>query len=272
MTNNYYPTQASSNKKRSPLAASLPLVSALVAIGVNYYGETGNLWGTTNKEISALNDTAITPAGMAFSIWSLLYIGSIAIGVYLLTNRDQRWTRVSNAFIVANLANAAFPLLFHTGNMPLSLLSTITLTTSLAMAYAAIPANLPSPTAAQRWFLKFPTQLYLGWAAAATAVNLAQAFQQLGWREQGNDLLIWSAFVLIFLALVGIALLFKLGDTVTPISIAWALYWIGVAQSDMKIIPMIAFVGAGILLFAVAIGATQQWAVRKRSVSREFVR
>jgi len=253
--------------KQSLVVASLPLATAILAIAVNYYGESGQIMGTTNKAISALNDTAITPAGKAFIIWSLLYVGSIATGVYLLINRDAHLARATRAFVLVNLANASFPLLFHTGNMPLSVISTATLTLALILAYATIRANQPAPTMAQRWFLKFPTQLYLGWAAAATAVNITQALQQLGWRAEGSQLDLLSSGVLVVLVGLGLVLVFKLRDTVTPLSIGWALYWIGEAQSDMPTTPKVAFAGLAILILAAAVTATQQWARGRRELA-----
>src|SRR5690625_615040 len=56
--------------------------SLLIVIFINYLANTGTFNGTTVGEVSAQYQNYFTPAGYAFSIWGLIYLGRLAFVAY----------------------------------------------------------------------------------------------------------------------------------------------------------------------------------------------
>lgn len=69
---------------------SVPLQSTILYCASVFfaYGGNFNLWGKSNKEVSKLYETMITPAGWAFSIWGLIYLGEF-LGIIYLWNCNR---------------------------------------------------------------------------------------------------------------------------------------------------------------------------------------
>jgi hypothetical protein len=65
----------------------LLLITALITIGltslVSIPGSPYLIGGMTQADISAMFATSVTPAGVTFAIWSLIYISWIIAGVYV---------------------------------------------------------------------------------------------------------------------------------------------------------------------------------------------
>ncbi|MEL7342117.1 MAG: hypothetical protein AAGM67_16665 [Bacteroidota bacterium] len=66
------------------LLPTLTLIAILLVIAWNYAVNAIPLNGMTSGEVSTLYPTLITPAGYAFSIWGVIYLGLLAFGIYQL--------------------------------------------------------------------------------------------------------------------------------------------------------------------------------------------
>ena len=94
------------------------LVSVVIAIFVNYYINAGKGNTPSIGEVSGRYDTLLTPAGYAFGIWGLIYLGLIIFAIYQLLDLFNK--KFDNSyvldigwwFVVANLANAAWVVAF----------------------------------------------------------------------------------------------------------------------------------------------------------------
>jgi hypothetical protein len=60
----------------------LVLAATIGVIIFNWLAATGRLAGTDTAAISAKYQTLVTPAGYAFSIWTLIYVGLVAFSVF----------------------------------------------------------------------------------------------------------------------------------------------------------------------------------------------
>ena len=65
----------------------LLLITALITIGltslVSIPGSPYLIGGYTQADISEMFSTSVTPAGLTFSIWSIIYLSWIIAGVYM---------------------------------------------------------------------------------------------------------------------------------------------------------------------------------------------
>ena len=60
----------------------LVLAATIGVLVFNWLAATGRLAGTDTAAVSAEYQTLVTPAGYAFSIWTLIYVGLVAFSVF----------------------------------------------------------------------------------------------------------------------------------------------------------------------------------------------
>jgi tryptophan-rich sensory protein len=159
----------------------LPLLATLIVIAVNAAANIVPINGVHTGEVSARYPTGFTPAGWAFSIWSLIYLGLLAFSVYVAragTPGDARANRLITAYLVSCAANAAWIFAWHGEVIAASLACMLVILGSLLVVYARLSATAPASRAA-RICVDLPFSLYLGWITTATLANVAALFFDL---------------------------------------------------------------------------------------------
>lgn len=128
----------------------------------------------------------IQPAGYAFSVWGLIYLGLIVSAVFGIWKRhdDAAWNR-ARPWLIASLVIGTPWLVVATVS---PILATIMI---IAMAVTAIVALVIAPSH-DPWFFQRPVGLYAGWLTAASFVSIGStmagygvAFGSLGWAYTG---------------------------------------------------------------------------------------
>src|SRR5205823_422208 len=78
-------------------------------IFLNYYSNTHPFAGQTMGMVSAKYPTLLTPAGYAFSIWGLIFLGLVVYAIWQLLPGQQKLSlpdAVAKPLILANIATA----------------------------------------------------------------------------------------------------------------------------------------------------------------------
>lgn len=87
----------------------LVIIATVGIIVFNYLAATGSLCGVETGAISDKYPTLITPAGYAFTIWSLIYFGLLAFSIYqLLPAKIERFRSIRSVYILNCAANCAW--------------------------------------------------------------------------------------------------------------------------------------------------------------------
>ena len=100
--------------KKNKLLAILHLIVLVALIFWNYYSNTGVINNNTVGSVSDNLDNLFTPAGYAFAIWGIIYLGLLALGIYMLVcafkNKviDNFISKAAPPLILAHLGNAAW--------------------------------------------------------------------------------------------------------------------------------------------------------------------
>jgi hypothetical protein len=138
--------------------------------------------------ISDANVSPVTPAGYAFAIWGLIYLGSLALAVYQLLpgqrTRDVH-RRTGWWLAAAFLISAVWVPIFGSGAIWLSQLVIMLLVACLAMVTVRLTRNLAASTA-ERVLLRIPVTLYLGWATVAAFAGFGTTLRSLGMPESAG--------------------------------------------------------------------------------------
>jgi hypothetical protein len=230
-------TSAPADRIRSTLA----LVATIATIGFNAIASVGLLNGTTPEEISNRYPTPVTPAGFTFSIWSLIYIGLLAFGIYqVLPTKDSQFRPVRTLYILSCALNCVWIYFWHHEQIAICLL---TISVLLAVLFL-ISFKLPKPeTTGEYWLTKAPFSIYLGWVTVATLVNFAVLLFYLKVELSGEA---WAAVAVLLIAVavsVAIFVRVRFNNLLFPMPVAWALTGIAVKQSGNTAIVVACAIG-----------------------------
>jgi benzodiazapine receptor len=198
------------------------------------------------------------PAGYVFSIWGLIYAGLIAYAVYqsLPSQRENpRLRRVGWLFVVSCVANMTWLLFFHYNRFPLSMVTMLVLLAALIAIYLVLGRNQIDVPAGERWAVRLPFSIYLGWITVATIANAAHVLVHAGWKGGPFGALAWLIIMyLVALALAAVVALTR-RDIAFLLVMVWAFIGIAVNYSDMTgvmISSTIAALAVGIMAALVA--------------------
>jgi len=223
-------------------------VATIGVIFVNYLAGTGRINNVTPEVISDKYPTFITPAGYAFAIWSLIYLGMIAFSIYqLLPSQadNPRFRAIRTVYILNCVANCAWIYLWHYEQI-IAALGVIFL---LLATLVYINLKLQNTeTAAEAWLSKIPFSIYFGWVTVASILNATIALVYLGVTTTDFTAQILGASLIIIAVILGILMRFKLNLTAYPVAVAWALTAIAVAHGGKTIIVVTSAIAVIILL------------------------
>jgi hypothetical protein len=227
------------------------VVAALINIGVNALAGAGVLFGTTTGDVSNAVPTGVTPAGWAFSIWSVIFVGVLVFAGYqaLPRARGARFDALAAPFILGNLLNALWQVPWLTRHFGLAAIVIVGILTSLAWLYVRLDGMGMSMI--ERWVLGIPISLFLAWLCVATALNITIALAAAGWEGSA----IWPPLLVLVVAGIGSALLWRTGDVAFAAVLVWAFAAIYAANvpSLADAPALAAALGLGALAFVVAV-------------------
>lgn len=226
----------------------LVIVATLGMIFFNYLAATGKLGGIETGAVSDKYATRITPAGYAFSIWSLIYLGALAFSIYQALPRNaERFRSVRTAYIFSCAANCGWLYFWHQEAITASVAVIFLLLGSLAFLNVKLKQT---ETAGEFWLAKVPFSLYFGWVTAAAILNASIWLVYLDVQVSDATAVMLGAALLLAATALGIIIRFKLNNVFYPLAVAWALTAIAVKQGGQTLIVASAAVGVGLLIIA----------------------
>ncbi|NLA87795.1 MAG: tryptophan-rich sensory protein, partial [Clostridiales bacterium] len=189
----------------------------LVTLIVNTLGAVGVINGLTQKQISDMYPTLITPSPATFSIWSVIYGLLLASMIVMIIKKDDAYyqkaiDQITGLFRISCLLNIAWIVSFSFVLVELSVLFILAFVIVLAM----IGRKLLQIQEGKRWLLPLSFGLYNGWLVIATVVNISAALVKLQWNGFGIADTVWAAVILIVAVLLVIAILLKLRNAAFP--------------------------------------------------------
>ncbi|MFT2816776.1 tryptophan-rich sensory protein [Leifsonia sp. A12D58] len=217
-------------------------ILSLLAIAGATFG-SGAFGGTPIQDAAggalSADATLIAPAGPAFGIWSVIYLGLFAYAVWQLFPSQGARTvhrRVGYLIALSMLLNAAWIGSVQLGRVGLSVLVIVVLLFILGFTFALLqrtPRDVDTTAArvTEAVVLDGTIGLYLGWVTIATAANVAAWLTDLGFTGWGINPDVWGVIVVAVAAVVGVATAIAGRGRLTPaISLSWGLAWLAVAR------------------------------------------
>jgi hypothetical protein len=230
------------------MRAILVIVATLGTIIYNSLAATGhiNASGLTPEAILDRYPTVITPAGYAFTIWNLVYLGMAVFAFYQgLTANLARFRVIRSVHIFGCLLNCGWIYFWHRGQVGVCAVLILALVATLIVMLVLF---IREENANGRLFTTAPIGIYAGWVTAISLVNLATLLKYLG-AELSNAA--WNGIgvsLIILAALAAILVRTTLKNFLYPLPIAWALTAIAIKQGGNTAIVVASAIGVVICL------------------------
>lgn len=242
---------------KDTLRQVLVLLAVIAVIAVNFLAVMLPLNGLDTGEISDRFDVFFVPAGYVFSIWSLIYLGLIAYGIFQVLpsqKENSRLRAIGYVFFLSCLANITWLFLWHYEVFNLTLIAMLVLLLSLIAIYLRLDIGRVQVSQAEKWSVHIPFSIYLGWISVATIANATQWLDYLGWSGWGIAPEIWAVIILAAGVLISVLMSLSRADIAYSLVLIWAYVGIAVKHSSVPLVAYSAWIAAGLILVILVIG------------------
>lgn len=242
--------------------AWISAVFLVITLVVNTLGAIGLINGLSQKEISDMYLTLITPGPATFSIWSVIYsLLILAIVAMILKRKDTYYQKaideVAGLFWISCILNILWIVSFSYVLVEISVLFIFAFVVTLAL----IGQKLRKIHEKKRWLLPVAFGFYSGWLFIATVVNTAAALVKLEWNGFGIGESTWATIVLGVAVVLVLLVIQKLRNAVFPLPVAWAYYgiyqFLSMPEGFNGAYPMVQTVALAGMVVLIGIAAIQ---------------
>lgn len=231
------------------------LIGFIATVIVNFLAVLLPIGDMTTQELSDAIPNLFVPAGITFSIWSIIYIFLGLFSIYQIRDifkEDKIEMKFLNDigyfFILGSLANIIWIFVWHYQLVPLSLIFMIVLLVSLLLIYMKLNIGKSEVSKIEKIAVHIPFSIYLGWISVATIANITAVLVVLGVSGFGLLAEILTIIVIAVVVLITFAMLLLRKDCAYSLVIFWALLGIFIKQSVANLTIAIVALISGILI------------------------
>ena len=212
------------------------IFALIVTIVLNYLSNTGIFNGNTMSTVSAAYQNLFTPAGYAFSIWGLIYLGLAAFVIYhaVISFKSARENnvvlKVGWWFVISCIANCAWIFAWLYDYTGLSVIIMIMLLFSLVMIILKTRMELDDLPMKQIAFVWWPFSLYAGWITVALIANIAAWLTKINWDGFGISSITWTIIMIIIAGIIYLLMTWQRNMREYALVGVWGLLAIAVAN------------------------------------------
>lgn len=239
----------------------LVLIAVIAVIAVNFLAVSLPLNDLDTGEISDRFEVYFVPAGYVFSIWSLIYLGLIAYGIFQVLpaqKENPRLRSIGYLFVLSSLANITWLFLWHYEVFLFTPVAMLTLLISLIAIYLRLDVGRAEVSTAEKWSVHIPFSIYLGWISVATIANITQWLYYLGWNGWGIPPEVWAVIMLAAGVVISTLMSLTRGDVAYSLVLVWAYIGIAVKQAGTPLVAYSALIGVGLILVMLVIGVLRK--------------
>lgn len=251
-------------KKTLQIANGIALVATII---VNYMSNSGIFNGNTVANVSDKYHNYFTPAGYAFSIWGLIYLGLIGFVFYTgrsLFKKDLEEDNLENDvvlkigwwFVISCIGNSLWIIAWLYGFLGISVLLMIIVLCSLLKIIVNTRMELDFHPFKKYLFIYWPFAIYTGWITVAFIADIAAWLTKTEWSGWGISPISWTIIMIIIAGIINLFMIWKRNLREYALVGIWALVAIAVANwKGEKSIAYSSIIAAVIILSYISIHA-----------------
>lgn len=232
------------------------LISIIGTIFVNTLANTLPINGLNTGEISDRFKVYFVPAGYVFSIWGIIYIGLILYGIYQAMPRQKENPRLRATgwwIALGGVANSVWIFLWHYEQFPLTIFAMLVLLATLIITYLRLRSGSETIPGSEKWLVRLPFSIYLGWITVATVANATSLLDYLKWDGFGISPETWMVFVLAAVLLIAVLMNFTRRDIAYTAVILWALAGISLKHAAVPAVAISTWITFALVAITLAI-------------------
>lgn len=234
------------NKKTLWLIIS-NLVSIIAVIAINSLAVILPLNGKDTGQLSDNIPNLFVPAGITFSVWSVIYLWFIffaGFNIYTLIKKNEKdieaINRVGIWFILSSVGNFVWIFLWHWELVNVSLFFMLLILVSLIMVYIRLGIGKREVSWREYLLVHLTISFYMGWITVATIANIVASLVTQGLvgvlTSFGISQATWTIIVIGAAAAISILNIFTRKDIGYNLVIIWALA--GIIIKRVNVVPM----------------------------------
>lgn len=234
----------------------------MVTILVNYLSNTGVFNGKTMADVSNSYHNYFTPAGYAFSIWGVIYLGLLVFFIYsirgLFKKMEDEWpvSEIGWWFVISCIANSCWVIAWLYEYTGLSVIIMIILLISLVKIILNTRMELDDLPLKKIAFVWWPFCIYSGWISVALIANVAAYLTKIKWNGFGISQISWTIIMIIIAGLLNLVITWKRNMREFALVGVWALIAIAVSNKNgEQSIVYTALIVAAIIFISISIHA-----------------
>jgi len=244
-------------KKNLQIANAVFFILTLI---FNYLSNTGIFNGNTMSTVSATYDNLFTPAGYAFSIWGLIYLGLFGFTIYQgrslfnKTKDDDLVSEIGWWFVISCIANILWIFAWLYDLTGPSVLIMVILLFSLLKIVIRTQMELLDVPLKTLAFVWWPFSVYAGWITVALIANTAAWLTKIGWNAFGIPDATWAIIMIIVAGAVNVFMIWNRNMREFALAGVWGLAAVAVSNQDGEqsvayaavVVALIIFINTGI--------------------------
>jgi hypothetical protein len=249
-------------KKRFQIANGIALVFTIV---MNYLSNTGVFNGNTMKTVSDNYHNYFTPAGYAFSIWGLIYLGLLGFVFYTGSSLFKKKTDAGNDennivtkigwwFVISCLGNSFWVVTWLYDYIGISIIIMIIILFSLLKIIWNTRMELDFHPLKKYLFIFWPFAIYAGWISVALIANIAAWLTKIHWNGWGVSEITWTIIMIVAAGLINVLMVWKRNLREYALAGIWALIAIAVQNKNgVQSIVYVCYIIAAIIFISIII-------------------
>lgn len=203
-------------------------VAFIVMVTVNVLANLIPLNGVNTGQVSDKYPNLFAPAGITFSIWSVIYIllaGYILYQFGIFQRKSSAFSKeymekIGVLFTLSSIANTAWVFVWHYDAIGISVMLIIAMLIFLILINERLKDGEFSIK--EKIFIRLPFSIYFGWITIAVIANITTYLVSIGWNGFGIPESIWTIVILITGLLIGGFVTYKNWDVAYGFVIIWA--------------------------------------------------
>lgn len=232
-------------------------IAAVMTIAMGYLSNTGIFNRNTMASVSAKYQNLFTPAGYAFSIWGLIYLGLLGFVIYygrsLFINEadqdDKTIEQIGWWFVISCVANSLWVIAWPFDYTLLSVLLMLVLFISLLRIVVLTKMELYDAPLKRILFLWWPFCIYAGWVSVALIANIAAYLTKIGWNGFGLSETFWAITMIMVASIIHIFMIWDRNMREFALVLVWSLIAIAVANQSINPTVVLVSIIMAILVF-----------------------
>ena len=257
----------------------LNFIFFIVMIGMNALAVILPLNGKSTGELSNNYPNLFVPAGITFSIWSIIYLALLIFCIYQIRSLFSKKPEphlamildaIGYLFVLNAIFNALWIVAWHYEILPLSIVMMIGILGTLVQINKNLRPVQPYISGGLKVIVKASFGLYFGWICIATIANVTAVLVAYGIMPTGLSGQSWTCIMVLVGSAIGFIATINVRNGFVGLAIIWALIGIIIARNNdiiyYKYIVYSAAFGILMMISAMLMASTIQMFTGKKTI------